>query len=241
LIYRCYIVYARRWPVILASGILYLGGIAMALKLLAVEGSTSDAAITLNSSVIKPWWSAFFAITAAQNSLTTTLLVWRIWRVEHENVKYRGTRFRTVSQPSSQPGLRKVLRVIAESGAAYTTMVLLTFVVSMCNSNALYPLSDATLQATGITFNVIIVRSTPRRDEQFTFFDTNDRALVEHGQGPIKTSSLHFISNVNSTNATSTQDNSTLDNIELQSKSDDNQRLDRVSVVIQELTTKQET
>ena len=158
LIYRCYIVYARRWPVILASGILYLGGIAMALKLLAVEGSTSDAAITLNSSVIKPWWSAFFAITAAQNSLTTSmspflqpsflttraaLLVWRIWRVEHENIKYRGTRLKTVSQPSSQPGLRKVLRVIAESGAAYTTMVLLTFVVSMCNSNALYPLSDA--------------------------------------------------------------------------------------------------
>lgn len=73
LIYRCYIVYARRWQVVVPSGILYLVGIAMAIKLCVVEGVTSNSAITLNSSVIEPWWCAFFAITAAQNTLTTSM------------------------------------------------------------------------------------------------------------------------------------------------------------------------
>jgi hypothetical protein len=35
------------------------------------EITASNSAITLNSNLIKPWWSAFFAITAAQNVLTT--------------------------------------------------------------------------------------------------------------------------------------------------------------------------
>ena len=71
LIYRCFVVYGRRWQAIAVSFILYLTGIAMGIKLMSVEITTSNAAITLNSNVIKPWWSAFFAITAAQNVLTT--------------------------------------------------------------------------------------------------------------------------------------------------------------------------
>ncbi|KAJ7802433.1 hypothetical protein B0H14DRAFT_2892387 [Mycena olivaceomarginata] len=197
LIYRCFVVYNRRWPVVVPSFVLYLTGIAMAIKLMHVEITTTagNGAITLNSNVIKPWWSAFFAITAAQNVLTTSLLVWRIWRVEHQNVMFRG---RTASfTPVQQPRLRKVIRVVAESGLAYSTLVFLTFVVSVCNSNALYPLSDATLQATGITFNVIIIRSTPRRDEQFSTFDNTERGTVTNSEGPPSRrafSGLQFVS-----------------------------------------------
>ncbi|KAF7378449.1 hypothetical protein MSAN_00271900 [Mycena sanguinolenta] len=178
LIYRCFIVYGRRWPAIAVSFILYLAGIAMGIKLMYVEITTSDAAITLNSNVIKPWWSAFFAITAAQNVLTTSLLVWRIWRVEHQNEKFRASRNTSLPlAPVNQP-LRKVIRVIAESGLAYSTLVFVTFVVSVCNSNTLYPVSDAALQATGITFNVIIIRSTPRRDDEFIDFDQAERGIT---------------------------------------------------------------
>ncbi|KAJ7291677.1 hypothetical protein C8J57DRAFT_1273711 [Mycena rebaudengoi] len=186
LIYRCYIVYGRRWLVVVPSVMLYLTGIAMAIKLMHVEITTSNSAITLNSNVIKPWWSAFFAITAAQNVLTTTLLVWRIWRVEHQNVRYRGTGQRTTSStPARQTQLNKVIRVVAESGLAYSTLVFMTFVVSVCDSNALYPLSDATLQSTGITFNVIIIRSTPRRDDQFTTFDQTERGTTSQAGGQV--------------------------------------------------------
>jgi len=38
--------------------------------------------------------------------------------------------------------LQKVMRVIAESGAAYTACVLVTFIVSATRSNAMYPTAD---------------------------------------------------------------------------------------------------
>jgi len=189
LIYRCFIVYGRRPLAIAVSFTLYLTGIAMGAQLMHVEITSSNSAITLNSNVIKPWWSAFFAITATQNVLTTSLLVWRIWRIEHQNEKFRAGNM-TLSAPVYQPRLRKVIRVVAESGLAYSTLVFLTFVVSVCNSNTLYPFSDATIQATGITFNVIIIRSTSRRDEEFTTFDRTTRGIgIQEGQ-----SGMQFIS-----------------------------------------------
>jgi hypothetical protein len=155
LVYRCYIVYGRRWLVIIPSLILFLSGIAIAIQFVQVQITISNSAVTLNSNILKPWWSAFFAITAAQNVLTTcklsilsvsithsdplALLVWRIWRVERQIEKYYTGSF----APTGQPRLRKVIRVVAESGAAYSTLVFMTFVVGMCNSNAIYPLADA--------------------------------------------------------------------------------------------------
>ncbi|KAJ6620469.1 hypothetical protein B0H10DRAFT_2215986 [Mycena sp. CBHHK59/15] len=182
LIYRCYIVYGRRWKVIVPSFMLYLTGIATAIGLMEAQITTSNAAITLTSDIMRPWSSAFFAITAAQNILTTSLLVWRIWRVEHQNEKFRaGTT--SLSAPIHQPQLRKVIRVVAESGLAYSTLVFLTFVVDVCNSNTVYPISDVALQATGITFNVIIIRSTPRRDDEFTNFHQLEHGVAAQGPG----------------------------------------------------------
>ncbi|KXN84933.1 hypothetical protein AN958_11916 [Leucoagaricus sp. SymC.cos] len=197
LIYRCWIVHGRRWLVIMPSLILYLGGLSMAGKLIEVEANPSTLrAISLNSSQIRPWWLAFFVITAAQNTLTTrvAILIWRIWRVERQSEQYMIRSGTIASQPRH---LRKVIRVIAESGAAYTMMVVITFVVSATKSNALYPTSDMTLQATGIAFNVILVRSSARRDQQFTVFDHNERTMTtvvsEHySDGSATIRPIHF-------------------------------------------------
>lgn len=58
-------------------------------------------------------------------------------------------------------------------------------------SNLLFPLSNITLQATGIAFNVVIIRSTSRRDEEFSVFDQNERAIIESHQ-PVRTHSIRF-------------------------------------------------
>ena len=45
----------------------------MAAKLIEVEANPrTDRDITLNSRQIQPWWLSFFAITAVQNTLTTS-------------------------------------------------------------------------------------------------------------------------------------------------------------------------
>lgn len=113
--------------------------------------------ITLNSTQVRPWFIAFFAITALQNVLTTSMsfncifvhheivtksegiLILRIWRVERESERYLNRSMSSANQPRH---LRKVIRVIAESGAAYTLMVFITAIVAVSQSNAVYPMSD---------------------------------------------------------------------------------------------------
>ncbi|KAJ7831553.1 hypothetical protein B0H13DRAFT_2113279, partial [Mycena leptocephala] len=182
LVYRCFIVYGRRWLAITVSFTLYLTGIAMAVKLMHAESRPANAITSIpNSSSVSSSPSYFCDVA---------LLVWRIWRIEHQNKKFR-TGNTSLSAPAYQPPLRKVIRVVAESGLAYTTLVFLTYVVSLCNSNMLYPLSDATLQATGITFNVIIIRSTSRRDNEFTEFDRTERGATQAGRA---SSAMQFVS-----------------------------------------------
>ncbi|KAJ7887345.1 hypothetical protein B0H14DRAFT_2696261, partial [Mycena olivaceomarginata] len=175
LVYRCYIVYSRRWKVLIPSLILYIGGVAIAIKLVEAQASLKHEETTMNSSDIRPWTETLFCITAVQNTLTTGLLIWRIWRVEREIEKLRAN---TSGTTNNQP-FRKVTRIIAESGFAYTLMVFLTFVVNACNSNLIYPFANSTLQATGIAFNVIIIRTSPSRDEQFTVFADNSPAQLK--------------------------------------------------------------
>ncbi|KAJ7786754.1 hypothetical protein B0H14DRAFT_3893541 [Mycena olivaceomarginata] len=174
---RCYIVYSRCWKVLIPSLILYFGGVAIAIKLVEAQASLNYAKTTVTSSDIRPWSETFFCITAVQNTLTTGLLIWRIWRVEREIEEYRtsanGTR-------NNSP-FRKVIRVIAESGFAYTLMVFLTFLVDLCNTNLVYCFADLTHQATGIAFNVVIMRTSPSRDEQFTIFAAKGLSAAENG------------------------------------------------------------
>jgi hypothetical protein len=77
---------------------------------------------------------ATFCHFPSRDEAPTGILIWRIWRVEKQTEKYT-----TGTQPRY---LRRVIRVIAESGAAYTVLVFITFVVSITRSNALYPVSD---------------------------------------------------------------------------------------------------
>lgn len=176
LIYRCWVVYGRRWLVVAPSLILFLGCISVAARLIEIGVEpTTQRTLALNSNQVLAWGMAFFAITAAQNVLTTSVLVWRIWRVEKETEKLIYTESAMVHQPRH---LRRVMRVIAESGAVYSTMVFTTFLVGVIRSNALYPASDMTLQAAGIAFNVILIRSSARRDQQFTAFDHNERTMI---------------------------------------------------------------
>jgi len=125
------------------------------------------------------------------------VMIWRIWRVEKQTETFLN-QIESVHQPYR---LRQVIQIIAESGAFYTTCVVVTFVVSAIKSNALFPTSDMvgvfffskihsglihhiyipqTLIMTGITFNLILVRSSESRDQQFAKFENDlDRSQLD--------------------------------------------------------------
>lgn len=65
-------------------------------------------------------------------TIYTGILVWRIWRVEKQSEK--------ISAYGTEPRpLRRVIRVILESGTVYTLMVCTCTSLSMAGSHALYP------------------------------------------------------------------------------------------------------
>ncbi|KAK6977331.1 hypothetical protein R3P38DRAFT_2810509 [Favolaschia claudopus] len=164
LVHRCLIFYGRCWTIVLPSVLLYIADIALAVAfivgtILAADGSRGAALATL------PWlWYfvvTFFSVAAFQNILTTWLLIRRIWKVDQQARKVGG-----ISQPASQRSLRHVIRILAECGLCYTTMIVLTLV---------------TLLAAGIAFNFIIMQTAP----------TVERTAVLTEDG-VQTSSLRF-------------------------------------------------
>ncbi|KXN87785.1 hypothetical protein AN958_08141 [Leucoagaricus sp. SymC.cos] len=169
LIYRCWIVYGRRWLVIVPSVVLYLTSLAISgttYALMAEAGGIPDGTIPANAGTFRTLLLAFFATIAAQNVLTTGILIWRIWLFE---------RNQTIMIGNTPRYLRQVIRVIAESGAAYTTFVLMTLISIAAYSNALYPISDMAR----IAFNMILVRCSPERDRQFTTFHHSELSALE--------------------------------------------------------------
>lgn len=60
--------YAHRWLVIIPSLVLYLASISIAIRLLEIEGHPPAS----GPETIPAWWTVFFAITAIQNTLTTS-------------------------------------------------------------------------------------------------------------------------------------------------------------------------
>ncbi|KAK7026390.1 hypothetical protein R3P38DRAFT_2949556 [Favolaschia claudopus] len=156
LVYRCWIVYGHSWKLALPSVLLYITDVAVAVAVAFISGNTR--ALGFRGATLAPplWplWVSFFGIAAIQNILTTWLLIRRIWKVDHQGRKLGG-----ISHPAPQRSLRNVIRVLIECGLCYTTMILATFVASLFNNDAIYPVSDVTLQAAGIAFNFIIIQA----------------------------------------------------------------------------------
>ncbi|KXN81202.1 hypothetical protein AN958_05783 [Leucoagaricus sp. SymC.cos] len=136
LIYRCWIVYGRRWLVIVPSVILYLTNLAIAGRVYAImaeAGGVPGGTVPANAGAFRSFNLAFLTTIATQNILTTGILIRGIWLVE-------GNQTRMIGGPPRY--LRQVMRVFAESGSVYTTFVLMMLISSGAHSNALYPISD---------------------------------------------------------------------------------------------------
>ncbi|KXN83507.1 hypothetical protein AN958_01365 [Leucoagaricus sp. SymC.cos] len=169
-IYRCWIVYGRRWLVIIPSALLYLANLAISLRVFAMMGAAGGIPTLTNAGAFRTSLLAFCSTIAAQNVLTTGILIWRIWLVD------RAARvFKFGNRPRY---LQQIIRALAESGALYTTVVLLTLIFTVAQKTALYVVNTLMIQAAGVAFNMILVRCSPERDHQFSMFHHNELATL---------------------------------------------------------------
>lgn len=146
-IYRCFVVYNRSWRVIAPSLILYVGGCVCTAYFIYLQSTLS-----INNQLLAPVGTAFWAVTLIQNTLSTSLLIYRIWSVNHQFRSTGGVR-------SSPRTLDAIVKIIAASGFLYTLIAFVTFIAEACRSPAGYPLSDLAVVVVGIAFNLIVTRS----------------------------------------------------------------------------------
>ncbi|KAH7882652.1 hypothetical protein F5I97DRAFT_1816635 [Phlebopus sp. FC_14] len=150
LIYRCYLVYDRKWYYVLPSILLWLAG-ATCSVLVIVIFATLETETFLDASQAQPYVYSALSITVALNVLTTSLIVYRIWSVDRQAAHMR-------VQAYGVSRLRSIMRILIESAALYTISVIIFVSTYIANSNANYGTSDNVVQIIGISFNLIIIR-----------------------------------------------------------------------------------
>jgi len=143
-IYRLWIVWSRNNWVVVLPILLLLGsittGIGIEVEIATLHGSGVFA------TQIAAFATSFFSISLVQNLLTTSLIVWRIWRVN------MGAR------EMGQRSLWPVMAVILESGAIYSATLGALLFTYAAGSFAQYICLDMVVPIIGCTFTLIIVR-----------------------------------------------------------------------------------
>ncbi|TFK33670.1 hypothetical protein BDQ12DRAFT_670097 [Crucibulum laeve] len=176
LIYRCWVTYNRSFRAVTFSVLLWLGNGVCAFFLIFYQANIRNPAIE-SASKLFPFGVAFWAVTVALNVVTTSLLIWPIWKSARENEQ-----FLSHSTGSKSPNtLRSAMVIIIESALLYTMLSFIVFVTYTTGNNAFYIAAEMNIQVSGIAFNLIIIR-TAYRNKISQRKDTNAQSV-----------SLHFI------------------------------------------------
>lgn len=152
LIYRCWIIYSRKWYIIVPSVTLWLGTTACGIVTCYLEAKLANNAALVNAKDIKPFITGMLSLTLTTNLITTSLIVHRIWSIQREAI------YRSPQSIADRSPLDRVLRLMIESGLLYTSSIIILFGLFLSSNNGEFGVSNAVVQIIGITFNLIIVR-----------------------------------------------------------------------------------
>lgn len=154
LIYRCWILWNRRWWVISMPLLLVMITSATAVADLSYMHTLGELSITDGNNKLYPLLTSVFASTLVHNIYCTGMIVYRIWRVD----RWTSSLFPSSTSTRRRSKLAAVNTAIVESAVIYTASVLATFISTYSGTNACYGLSDMTLEIAGISFDLIIIR-----------------------------------------------------------------------------------
>lgn len=167
LIIRCWQVYGHRYFIVILPSILWLAGFGVTAWETFNEDNIPEYNFMLNVT-----YTIFWVITVILKLYTTIMVVVRIWRVEnatrtlHLTAEFSAPEDEVLQQTS----LRKVLRIVIESGLIYTAVSFLALCSQVAMSNSVYISTSADVIIIGISFNLIHIRvaNTRKKQEQRT-------------------------------------------------------------------------
>lgn len=122
-------------------------GLSIAGPGVVYQLSQLDAASSVFVSDVGRWISADYSCTFVTNVYSTFGIAWKVWHVRQPgNRSYDGG------------NLQRVLAMMVESAALYTSYAIFFFVAYQVNSNIQYTAIDSLCPIAGIAFTMINVR-----------------------------------------------------------------------------------
>ncbi|KIY63296.1 hypothetical protein CYLTODRAFT_403470 [Cylindrobasidium torrendii FP15055 ss-10] len=143
-VWRCYHVWGQSWAICVVPVMLIIasavGGFGQ-----AVVFATATTTHTAFAHRLAIWNGMLFGLSLATNVVVTSLIAARIWYLGRE----------LPFDPSFR--YRRVLAMIVESGAIYSSAIIIEITLYFLNSNAFYIIYDPIAQLTAIVPTTIIV------------------------------------------------------------------------------------
>jgi len=162
MIYRCYIIWGKRWHIIVVPSILFFAGI-----LLAILAWLSSPQSPIENKLFKPLLNVALPVNVLQYIITTSLISFRLIR------QHRASRASGIQPSHSRINLFHVVRIILESAAIYTVLLIVTIVFLSMRSRNFWILAGMNTPTVGIAFTLISIRIhvvTTRARDRTTLF-----------------------------------------------------------------------
>jgi len=164
LTYRCYIIWSKRWYIVVVPIALFFARLAIDIAFLAwwtTSDPTKESPFKLSSQLSLP-------VTVVQNVLTTGLICFRLIR------QHRISRASGIQPSRSRLSLFHVVRIMVESAAIYTALLCITIILQSVNSRGQWIFFAIKPPTIGIVFTLISIRlnilTTRAREPRTTLF-----------------------------------------------------------------------
>ncbi|KZT56288.1 hypothetical protein CALCODRAFT_518213 [Calocera cornea HHB12733] len=178
-IYRVWAAWERRWPFIVFNCCVWLVTFASTIRIIQIRFSWAANPTDSSWLPLSTTWSLILESTTLAQVLTATSLVaYRIWRVDQAAAKFKSS------------SLLPVVGIVVESGVLYTCLTLVNVTCTALVNPGFYVVLQLMSPIIGITFSLIIVRvglklgSGSTKSLQATFQtnapprrDTRDRSM----------------------------------------------------------------
>jgi len=174
LVYRCYMVYNKRWIIVSIPAILWLATSVCSVITIEIEATLRQNAF-LNERSLTPFITSTLILTLVLNILTTSLIVYKIYTVNRNSTSFQSRS--NIGSTTEVTQLGQVMRIIIESGLIYTLSVVITVATHLSASNAQYGVSDSVVQIIGIVFNLIIIRVDQGATSEFTSYSSGHTSM----------------------------------------------------------------
>ncbi|RDB30968.1 hypothetical protein Hypma_000128 [Hypsizygus marmoreus] len=164
-VYRCWIIWNRNHILMVVPFLLLIASAVSGYIVVALLYHTQPTSI-FNPNLVG-WICSFYAVAIVQNTLTTGLMMYRLWATAKSAANYRVGRGHFIP----------IMRILMESAVLYLVFEVVILAVYVSNSNAQSIIHDSIPPIIGMTFSLITIRIAMRSRQDYR------STLVNSGTG----------------------------------------------------------